>query len=315
MRIVVTCIQLLRDIDQWRPALEEAGFDVVLPDIPGQHLEGDDLVAALEGCAGVVAGDDKFTAEVLDQLPDLRVISKWGIGVDGIDRHHAAQKGIAVTNTPGAFDDEVADVAFAYMVMLLRQLHVVNEGVRGGGWPKPAGHSLAGQRLGVIGLGGIGRAVVRRGRVAGMDVVGADPLPESQAAAIADGATVVELDELLRTSSIVSVNCPLTPETHHLLNHDRLALMPPGSYVVNTGRGDVIDTAALATALRSGHLAGAALDVLEQEPPGPENPIRGIDSVILGSHNGSNTLEASARVHRRSIENLARELGREIRLP
>ncbi len=315
MRIGVTCIQLIRDIEAWRPALEAAGFEVVLPEIPGQHLEGDALVSALAGCVGVVAGDDKFTAEVLDQLPDLKAISKWGIGVDGIDRAHAASRGIPVTNTPGAFDDEVADVTFAYIVMLLRQLHVVNEGVRDGSWPKPAGRSLAGRRLGVIGLGGIGRAVVRRGVVAGMDVVGADPSPESQQAAIADGAAVVDLDELLATSSVVSVNCPLTPDTHHLLNTERIALMPAGSYVVNTGRGDVIETAALADALRSGHLVGAALDVLEEEPPGPTNPIRGIPTVIFGSHNGSNTLEASARVHRRSIENLARELGREIQLP
>ena len=107
-----------------------------------------------------MAGDDKFTADVIDRL-ELKAISKWGIGVDGIDRAHAAAKGIPVTNTPGAFDEEVADVAYGYIVMLLRQLHVIHEGVRDGGWPKPPGHSLGGLRLGVIGLGGIGRAVVR----------------------------------------------------------------------------------------------------------------------------------------------------------
>lgn len=314
MRIGITCIQLIRDIDDWRPALEAAGFEVVVPTIPGQHLEGDELVAALEGCVGVVAGDDKFTAEVQDRLPELRMISKWGIGVDGIDRPHAASRGTVVTNTPGAFDDEVADISMAYAIMLLRQLHTIHEGVREGSWPKPAGRSLGGKRMGVIGLGGIGRAVVRRAVVAGMDVVGSDPSAESQAAAIADGATIVEIDELMATSDIVSVNCPLNAQTHHLVNADRLASMPPGGYLVNTGRGDVVDTVALANALRSGHLAGAAVDVLEEEPPSPDNPIRGIDSVIFGSHNASNTYEASARVHRRSIENLARELGVAIEL-
>lgn len=314
MRIGVTCIQLIRDIEDWRPALEEAGLEVVVPAIPGQHLEGEALVAALDGCVGVVAGDDKFTADVLDHLPALRVISKWGIGVDGIDRTHAAGRGIVVTNTPGAFDDEVADVAMGYTVMLLRQLHVIHEGVRDGGWPKPAGRSLGGLRMGVIGLGGIGRAVVRRAVVAGMETIGTDPSLESQSAAMADGATIVEIDELMATSNVVSVNCPLTPETLHLVNGPRLASMPPGGYLVNTGRGDVVDTAALAEALRSGHLAGAALDVLEEEPPAPDNPIRGIETVIFGSHNASNTLEASARVHRRSIENLARELDVTIEL-
>ncbi len=315
MKIAVTCIQLIRDIEQWRPALEQAGFDVVVPDIPGQHLEGDALVTALDGCVGVVAGDDKFTAEVQDRLADLRVISKWGIGVDGIDRPHAASRGTVVTNTPGAFDDEVADITMAYTIMLLRQLHVIHEGVRDGGWPKPAGRSLGGLRMGIIGLGGIGRAVVRRAVVAGMDVVGSDPSPESRAAAEADGAAIVDIDELMATSDVVSVNCPLTPETHHLVDDARLAAMRPGGYLVNTGRGDVVDTVALAAALRAGHLAGAALDVLEEEPPAPDNPIRGIDTVIFGSHNASNTFEASARVHRRAIENLARALGVEIDLP
>ncbi len=315
MRIAATCIQLIRDLDHWRPSLEAAGFDVVVPEIPGQHLEGDALVAAMDGCVGVVAGDDKFTADVQDRLPDLKVISKWGIGVDGIDRAHAATRGIAVTNTPGAFDEEVADVAMAYTVMLLRQLHVIHEGVQNGRWPKPAGRSLGGRTMGVIGLGGIGRALVRRAVVAGMSVVGSDPSPESQAAAIADGAAIVDIDELVSRSDVISVNCPLTRETHHLVNAERLAHCQPGAYVVNTGRGDVVDTVALADALVDGRLAGAAVDVLEEEPPGPDNPIRRAPNVIFGSHNGSNTLEASARVHRRAIENLARELGVGIDLP
>lgn len=309
MRVGITCIQLIRDIEDWRPAMEAAGLEIVVPEIPGQHLEGDELVAALHGCEGVVAGDDKFTAEVIDRLPDLRVISKWGIGVDGIDRDHAAAKGIPVTNTPGAFDEEVADVAFGYMVMLLRQLHVIHEGVRAGGWPKPAGHSLGDLRLGVIGLGGIGRAVVRRGVAARMEVIGCDPMPESRAAAEADGCTILDIDELMASANVVSVNAPLNDSTRHLVNAERLQSMPAGGYLVNTGRGEVVDTAALAAVLRSGHLAGAAVDVLEEEPPSSDNPIRGIDSVIFGSHNASNTLEASARVHARSIDNLARELG------
>ena len=262
----------------------------------------------------VVAGDDKFTADVIDRL-ELKAISKWGVGVDGIDRAHAAAKGIPVPNTPGACAEEVADVAYGYIEMLLRQLHVIHEGVRDAGWPKPPGHSLGGLRLGVIGLGGIGRAVVRRGVVAQMDVVGSDPVPESRAAAETDGCTIMEIDELMATSHVVSVNAPLNDSTRHLVNAERLQSMPAGGYLVNTGRGEVVDTAALAALLCSGHLAGAAVDVLEEEPPSPDNPIRSIDTVIFGSHNASNTLEASARVHKRSIANLARELGVEIELP
>ena len=313
MRIAITCRQLVRDLDDVRAATEEAGFEIRVPEIRGQHLEGDALVEAVEGCAGVVAGDDPFTAAVLARLPALRVISKWGIGVDGIDFEAAAARGITVTNTPGAFDDEVADVAMAYTIMLLRRLGAVHEGVRRGEWPKPAGRSARGLRMGIIGLGGIGRALARRAAAAGMETIGTDPAPESRAAAEAAGTALVPLDALLSASDVVSLHCPLTPDTRHLLNARRLAAMKPGAFVVNTGRGGLIDTTALAAALRSGRLAGAALDVFEDEPPGPSNPMLHAGNVILGSHNASNTLEASARVHRRALANLARALGREIR--
>ena len=313
MRVAVTCRQLIRDLDEVRAATEEAGFEIRVPEVRGQHLEGDALVEAVEGCAGVVAGDDLFTAAVLARLPDLRVISKWGIGVDGIDFEAAAARGITVTNTPGAFDDEVADVAMAYTIMLLRRLGVVHDGVRRGEWPKPAGRSARGLRMGIVGLGGIGRALARRAAAAGMETLGTDPAPESRAAAEAAGTALAPLDAVLSTSDVVSLHCPLTPGTRHLLNARRLAAMKPGAFVVNTGRGGLIDTTALAAALRSGRLAGAALDVLEEEPPSPSNPMLHAGNVILGSHNASNTLEASARVHRRALANLARALGREIR--
>ena len=313
MRIAITCLQLIRDLDDVRAATEEAGLEIRVPEVRGQHLEGDALVEAVEGCAGVVAGDDRFTAAVLARLPGLRVISKWGIGLDGIDLEAAAARGIAVTNTPGAFDDEVADVAMAYTIMLLRGLGAVHEGVRRGEWPKPAGRSARGLRMGIVGLGGIGRALARRAAAAGMETIGTDPAPRSRAAAEAAGTALAPLDALLSASDVVSLHCPLTPETRHLLNARRLAAMKPGAFVVNTGRGGLIDTTALAAALRSGRLAGAALDVLEEEPPSPSNPMLHAGNVILGSHNASNTLEASARVHRRALANLARALGREIR--
>ncbi len=248
MKIAVTCIQLIRDLDQHRPQLEAAGLTMSVPVISGQHLEGDELVAALAGCAGVIAGDDRFTADVLDRCPDLRVISKWGIGVDGIDLAAAAARGIVVTNTPGVFDDEVADVTMAYLVMLARGLHVIDRGVHAGSWPKPAGTSLRGATLGIVGLGGIGRAVAARAAAAGMIVCGADPSPESAEAATAIGVSVLPLADLLAASDFISVNCPLTAETFHLFDAQAFAAMKPGAYLVNTGRGGVVATDALVSA-------------------------------------------------------------------
>ena len=310
-KIAVTCIQLLRDLANHRSTIDELGWSIATPNIPGQHLEGDALVAAIDGCVGVVAGDDKFTADVLNQLPDLRAISKWGIGIDGIDLDAAAAHNVTVTNTPGMFDDEVADVTMAYVTMLTRQLAFIDRGIRAAEWPKPPGKSLRGLTLGIIGLGGIGRAVSRRGAVAGMDLIGTDPSPESRALAIVDGVAPCDIDQLLADSDVISVNCPLNAATQHLLDREAFAAMKAGVFVVNTGRGPVIDTDALVDALTLGHVGGAAVDVLEEEPPSSDHPLKSFDNVIFGSHNGSNTLEASTRTHERAISNLIESLGSE----
>ena len=309
-RVAITCIQLLRDLDRHREPLDRLGWDVVPAHVPGQHLEDDALVVAMDGCAGVVAGDDKFTAEVLGALPDLRAISKWGIGIDGIDLDAAAARGIPVRNTPGVFDDEVADVTMAYVTMLLRHLGAIDRGVRTGSWPKPPGTSLRGLTIGIIGLGGIGRAVIPRARVAGMQVIGSDPSPESAGIAADMGARVVGVHEVLTTSDVISVNAPLVPATRHLLDSSAFGRMKHGVRIVNTGRGPVIDNDALVEALRSGRVAGAALDVFETEPLPGDHPLTTFDQVLLGSHNASNTLEASARVHDIAIANLIEELRR-----
>jgi D-3-phosphoglycerate dehydrogenase len=307
-KIAVTCIQLLRDLANHRAPLDDLGYTIATPIVPGQHLEGDNLVEALQGCIGVVAGDDKFTSDVLQRLPELRVISKWGIGIDGIDLDAAAERGIVVRNTPGMFDDEVADVTMAYIVSLLRGLATIDRGVRSGVWPKPAGRSLRGMTLGVIGLGGIGRAVARRAIVAGMNVIGSDPSSNSRLAAVAEGVTCCTLDALWSDADVISINCPLNDATHHLVNRDSIQAMRDGVFIVNTGRGPVIEPIALVHGLRSGKVAGAALDVFDTEPLSVGHPLTEFDQVIFGSHNASNTLDASARVHEIAIAHLIEEL-------
>lgn len=309
MKIAATCIQLIRDIEHYRASIEAAGVEIVTPTIPGQHLEGDALVAAMDGCIGVVAGDDRFSRDVIARLPELKVISKWGIGVDGIDFAAAADHGITVRNTPGMFDDEVADVTMAYVIGLARYLHVIHLGIREGGWPKPPGMSLRGATLGIVGLGGIGRAVAVRAIAAGMDVCGFDPSPDSVAAAEALGVRSVSFADLLPQSDFVSINCPLNPATFHLFDDAAFAAMKPGARLVNTGRGAVVETDALLRALDAGTLGGAALDVMESEPAPAGSAFLTDPRLVFGSHNASNTLEASARVHVKAIGNLFTELG------
>ena len=314
MKVAVTCIQLIRDIDAYRESFRSAGIDLVIPEVSGQHLEGDQLVAALENCLGVIAGDDQFTESVLSNCPDLRVISKWGIGIDGIDTYAAQKLGIIVRNTPGEFNEEVADVAMGYCIMLLRHLHVVDAHVREGSWFKPPGNSLMGKTMGIVGLGGIGQAVARRSITAGMDVIGVDPHFDRQEEASRLGVGIVKFDELLGMSNIISINCPLNSQTHHMFDEDAFAKINNGAWLINVGRGGVIKTDALVSAIEKKVLAGVALDVLEEEPLKLGSPLSRFTNVIFGSHNASNTIEASERVHIRAIQNLANELGVKIAL-
>ena len=307
-QVAVTCIQLIRDLPLCLSQFSEHRLEPMPASIPGQYLEGEDLIEALRGCVGVVAGDDQFTATVMDRCPNLRVISKWGIGIDGIDLNAAKERNISVRNTPGMFDEEVGDVTMAYIVDVARHLTLIDRGIRAGGWPKPPGASLAGATLGVIGLGGIGRAVARRAVVAGMRVSGFDPSEESARLAAAIGVDVVDLSTVWANSDFISVNAPLNPQTHHLLNDDAFAQMKTGVRIVNTGRGPVVSSDALVKALNSGKVAAAALDVMEHEPLPELHPLREFDNVIFGSHNASNTIEASLRTHRHAISNLVEEL-------
>jgi D-3-phosphoglycerate dehydrogenase len=256
----------------------------------------------------MVAGDDHLTRTVLERAERLRVISKWGVGTDAIDLAAASELGIRVTNTPGMFGDEVADVAIGFLILLARRLHQTDRAVRAGEWAKPEGVSLAGRTMGVIGLGDIGRAVARRALAMGMRTIGAEVDPTNRDRAESLGVEVVQRDQLLAESDVVSLNVPLTPETRHLLNAETLGRMKRGAWIINTARGGLIDEPALVDALRNGQIGAAGLDVFEVEPLPPESPLRAFDQLVLGSHNGSNTLEAGYRTSERAIDNLIRGL-------
>jgi D-3-phosphoglycerate dehydrogenase len=302
-RVLITSPQLQRTISAHQARFDERDIELLIPPVV-QQLSEDELIVLLPGVDGAVVGDDPVTERVLDAGDRLRVISKWGVGIDNIDVATARERGITVTNTPAAFGDEVADVVVGYLVLLARQLHLVDGAVRGGQWFKPEGVSLAGRTMGVVGLGDIGRSVVKRAVAMQMRVLGAEVLIDRVEAAEALGAEVVPLAVLLRDSDVLSLNCPLTPQNRHMIDAAALASMKTGAWIINTARGGLIDEAALAVALEEGHLAGAALDVFETEPLPADSPLRHLDHVILGAHNSSNTAEAVYRTSERAIDNL-----------
>lgn len=306
-RILVSCPLIQDGIHSYREVLEEHGITYDVPEIDQQLTEAE-LLDIIEPYHGVIAGDDEFTREVFANADNLQVVSKWGIGVDNIDFEAAADHNVVVHNTPGAFADEVADVVTGYAIMLTRQLHSIDSGVRRGEWPCPRGDSLQTRTFGVLGVGNIGSEVARRAAGHKMDVIGHDvkPLPDELREEI--GIESVTVDELFERSDIVSLNCALTPETKNVVDQERLHALGEDGYLINTARGGLVDESALVTALRNNKIAGAALDVYEKEPIGPDNPLTEFENVVLGTHNAQNTVEAVESVNDRAVENLLSEL-------
>ena len=307
-RVAITCTHLIRDIEDYRENFAEAGLELVLPEVPGQELRGDELVSAMEGISGVIAGDDHFTSDVLAQLPGLRVISKWGIGLDAIDLDDAAERGVTVTNTPGMFGNEVAEQGLAYLFALVRGIIDVDRTVRAGGWPKPVGRSLASLTVHVIGLGDIGRTLAEKLLALGLSVTGSDPSTESTTWAQLVGVELGDAKALAASADAVMIAAPLNPATQGMVDAEFISAMKPGSWLINIGRGPIVVGAALADAIESGHLLGAALDVFEVEPL-EDDRLRQLPNLILGSHNASNTYEACHRTHAQAIQNLIDNLS------
>lgn len=308
MKVAITCGHLQRDIDLFRNQLEAHGLEILLPEVPGQELAGQELIAAMAGVDGVIAGDDQFSADVLAALPQLRIISKWGIGLDGVDQPAAAAAGIKVTNTPGMFGNEVAEQALGYLISLVRGIAEVDRSVREGGWPKPVGRSLGALSACVLGLGNIGQSLVEKLLALGLTVSGVDPAPSAAPWCAERSVTHGLLADVVTDVDVLIVTCPLNEHTRGLVDAGIIGSMKPGAWLVNVGRGPVVKLDAVADALESGHLAGAGLDVYEEEPLG-DHRVKTLPNVILGSHNASNTHEACQRTHQASIDNLVAGLG------
>ena len=270
----------------------------------------DETMIAVAGGADaiVTASIDAVPRRVIEALPDLRVIGRYAVGYDNIDLEAAQERGVVVTHFPGYCTDEVADHALSLILALSRRLFPSDRRLREGHW---VGHSLdtafvtGGEiwplrdlTVGVVGFGRIGQAVVGRLRPFGCRIVVADPYVDAATIQSA-GPEPVSLGDLLAASDIVTIHCPLTPETRHLIGTAQLRAMRPGAMLVNTARGPIVDGAALAAALESGHLQSAALDVMEHEPVDPGDPILVAPNLIVTPH--------SAYYSERSMEVLRRE--------
>jgi D-3-phosphoglycerate dehydrogenase / 2-oxoglutarate reductase len=256
-----------------------------------------------EGIVGLVVWEDRVGEEELARLPDLRVVVTPSVGYDHIDVEAARRRGVVACNVPDYCVEEMADSTLALLLALLRGVVALDREVRSGGWNYQAAgplRSLAGTRLGIVGLGRIGVAVARRARALGLEVWASDPLVPDEAVREA-GAQPAGLEELLERCDAVTLHAPLTSATEGLIGRAEIARMPRGSYLVNTARARLVDMDALLEALADGHLAGAALDVLEVEPPTDEHPAPQAATLIVTPHAAFFSERAEAELTRRSL--------------
>ena len=306
-RVLITAPYMLPVVGEFRPRLSAEGVEVFTARVR-ERLSEEELLPLVGAFDGVICGDDQFTERVLGAAPRLRVISKWGTGVDSIDTAAAARFGVRVCNTPDAFTDCVADTALGYVLCFARRLPWMDADVRRGLWVKPDAVSLRECTLGVVGVGNIGRAVVRRARAFGMRLLGNDPVPPPAPFVEETGIGMVPLRALLAEADFVSLHCDLNPTSFHLMGRAELALMRPTAYLINTARGPVVDEPALVEALRERRIAGAGLDVFEVEPLPEDSPLRAFPNCLLAPHNANSGPAARRRVHESTIANLLEAL-------
>ena len=261
------------------------------------RMPRDEFLAALPAYdALVVRSQVKVDAETIAAGSRLIVVGRAGVGVDNVDVNAATEAGIVVVNAPTGNTLAAAEHTLALLFALARHVAAADASVRRGEWKRAAftGVELAGKTLGIVGLGRIGMAIADRARALEMSVVGSDPYVAADAAA-PHGVTLLPLDEVIATADFLTLHVPVTPDTRHLIDADRLARMKPTAFLLNVSRGSVVDEAAVAAALREGRLAGAALDVYETEPP-TSSPILGAPNTVLTPHLGASTAEAQVRV-------------------
>ena len=302
-RVLISAPKFLSAVEEFRSRLEAAGIEIVIVPVR-ERLSESELLAVVETIDGAICGDDQFTEKVMRAAPRLKVISKWGTGIDSIDTRAAAKLGIRVCNTPNAFTDAVADTTLGYILSFARSLLSMDRDVRGGLWTKPDLLSLRECTLGLVGVGNIGKAVVRRARAFGMRVIGTDPVAVDSSFIAETGLLMTSLGELLDEADFVSLHCDLNPTSFHLIGRNELRAMKSSAYLINTARGPIIDEAALVDALRDKWIAGAALDVFEVEPLPADSPLREFQNCLLATHNANNSRQGVKHVHESTIRNL-----------
>jgi D-3-phosphoglycerate dehydrogenase len=306
-KVLVSAPYMQPVLDRFADLFRQNRIEVVVPPVD-ERLEEADLLPYMSDIDGAICGDDRFTEKVLEDAPKLKVISKWGTGIDSIDQQACKRLGIQVCNTPNAFSEPVADAVIGYMICFARHLPWMDRKMRQGIWQKIPGKALRECTLGIIGVGNVGKTVLKRAVGFGMKIVGNDLVEIPEDFLSATGTKMVSKETLLKQSDFVSINCDLNLTSHHLMTINRFELMKRSAVIINTARGPIIKEDDLVKALENKVIAGAALDVFENEPLTPDNPLLRMENVMLAPHNANSSPEAWEKVHHSTINNLIKAL-------
>jgi D-3-phosphoglycerate dehydrogenase / 2-oxoglutarate reductase len=269
----------------------------------GRPLRADELTAELGDVDGLIAGLDEIDRTVLAAAPRLRVIARYGVGVSNVDLQAAVEHGVVVTNTPGVNADAVAELAIGLIFALARSIPAAAEATRTGAWPTLRGTEISGKTVGILGLGHIGKGVAHRAVGLGCAVVAYDPYVDAHTGSEL-GIRLASQAEALATADFLTLHLPAVAGSYGMVNRDFLARMRKGSYFVNTARGELVVEDDLLQALESGHLRGAALDTLQQEPPDSNHPLLHRPDVIVTPHIGARTAESTVAMGRTAVREL-----------
>jgi D-3-phosphoglycerate dehydrogenase len=302
-KILVSAPYFLPVMETYRQRLAEEGVELIGARV-NERLSEDELLEVIKDIDGIICGDDRITERVLAAAPRLKVISKWGTGIDSIDAEAAVRQGIPVYRTCNAFSEPVADTVLGYMLTFTRKQTRLDRDIRQGRWEKPRLMALGECVLGVVGVGDCGKAVLRRAVSFGMRVLGNDIVKLPDDFVTATGLEVVSLEKLLTSADFVSLHTDLNTTSYHLIGKAQLELMKAEAYLINTSRGPVVEEPALIQALQQGRIAGAALDVFEEEPLPADSPLRALDNCLLAPHTANSSPRAWDRVHENTVRNL-----------
>ena len=303
MKILATPTSFLKkDNDQARAKLESFADEVVY-NTTGHPLSADEVIAMLDGIDGYIAGVDVIDEKVIAAAPaTLKVISRYGAGYDRVDIAAAKKRGITVTNTPGVNSISVAELAFGLMLCAAREIPFQHNEVMNGKWVSKNGTELNGKRLGILGLGAIGKNLALRAKTFNMTIYAYDPYMDEKFAK-ENGITACAMDDVLKNADFLSLHLPHTKETHHIIGERAISLMPNGAVIVNTARGGIIDENALLHALETGKISAACLDAFETEPP-HGSPLFKTGRVIATPHAGAHTADAVRKMGMAAVDNL-----------